>query len=157
MIWRIDHVVISTLLQQHVKSHECSAERQKNQKQPIPDHFFFRLWIRACISLSASHWASLWALVGALHSALLLSLLLVSVSSLRFSLLQVSFGYTIQRLFIIEFSFYLDAKRRSSTWTGGRSCRRNFQDFSASFLPRVKKKTPRINFWSGKKSKADLK
>lgn len=30
----------------------------------------------------------------------------------------VSFGYTIQRLFIIQFSFFSDAKRRSSTWIG---------------------------------------
>lgn len=46
-----------------------------------------------------------------------------------FAVLRVSFGYTIQRLFIIQFSFYSDAKRRSSTWN---RAKRNLKKFSAS-------------------------
>lgn len=83
--------------------------------KPDPDHFFFQLRI-------STFKVSLFPLrFHVLHYSRLLSLLLVvSLFFLFFqsfffnSYFGVSFGYTI-RLFIIQFSFYSDAKRRSST------------------------------------------
>lgn len=116
----------SMLLQQHVKSYVCSlmlvrrdewAARQAKK----PDHFFFQLRISSkfiCISLSVSfrfHVIFLLRSCRAVKPSY--CPFLVSFSSTLF----VSFGYTIQRVFIIQFSFFSDVKRRSSTWIGQKS------------------------------------